>query len=163
MFRQCLCRYSNCQRAMPALASRPREGLKSNPTLQGKKSAVFRNSNGWKWPAFMVTYLFALAYAAAGITYWTAAQWSILCLTRLSTDVDQERDLIITELLSWKSAAMISSALAAGLGAMSAPPIAAIILATGLALAAIFAAALFGLERAFRGYAELVRAKAGRK
>ena len=31
-----------------------------------------RETNGWKWPAFMVGYLFALAYAGAGITYWTA-------------------------------------------------------------------------------------------
>jgi len=31
-----------------------------------------RETNGWKWPAFMVGYLFALAYAAAGITYWSA-------------------------------------------------------------------------------------------
>jgi ferrous iron transport protein B len=31
-----------------------------------------RETNGWKWPAFMVTYLFALAYIAAGLTYWTA-------------------------------------------------------------------------------------------
>jgi ferrous iron transport protein B len=31
-----------------------------------------RETNGWKWPAFMVTYLFVLAYGAAGITYWTA-------------------------------------------------------------------------------------------
>lgn len=31
-----------------------------------------RETNGWKWPAFMVSYLFALAYAAAGITYWIA-------------------------------------------------------------------------------------------
>ncbi|MFN3456983.1 MAG: ferrous iron transporter B [Novosphingobium sp.] len=31
-----------------------------------------RETNGWKWPAFMLAYLFALAYAAAGITYWTA-------------------------------------------------------------------------------------------
>jgi ferrous iron transport protein B len=31
-----------------------------------------RETNGWKWPAFMVVYLFALAYVAAGITYWTA-------------------------------------------------------------------------------------------
>src|SRR3546814_1852197 len=28
-----------------------------------------RETNGWKWPLFMVGYLFALAYAAAGITY----------------------------------------------------------------------------------------------
>ncbi|MFD1768026.1 ferrous iron transporter B [Sphingorhabdus buctiana] len=31
-----------------------------------------RETNGWKWPTFMVVYLFALAYVAAGITYWTA-------------------------------------------------------------------------------------------
>lgn len=31
-----------------------------------------RETNGWKWPSFMLAYLFALAYAAAGITYWTA-------------------------------------------------------------------------------------------
>ncbi len=31
-----------------------------------------RETNGWKWPMFMVGYLFALAYVAAGITYWTA-------------------------------------------------------------------------------------------
>jgi ferrous iron transport protein B len=31
-----------------------------------------RETNGWKWPLFMVTYLFALAYIAAGLTYWTA-------------------------------------------------------------------------------------------
>jgi len=31
-----------------------------------------RETNGWKWPAFMLAYLFALAYAAAGITFWTA-------------------------------------------------------------------------------------------
>ena len=31
-----------------------------------------RETNGWKWPAFMVGYLFALAYVAAGLTYWAA-------------------------------------------------------------------------------------------
>jgi ferrous iron transport protein B len=31
-----------------------------------------RETNGWKWPAFMVGYLFALAYIAAGATYWVA-------------------------------------------------------------------------------------------
>ncbi|MGB3795201.1 MAG: ferrous iron transporter B [Alteraurantiacibacter sp.] len=31
-----------------------------------------RETNGWKWPAVMVGYLFALAYIAAGITYWSA-------------------------------------------------------------------------------------------
>ena len=36
-----------------------------------------RETNGWKWPAFMVTYLFALAYVAAGITYWTARSFGL--------------------------------------------------------------------------------------
>jgi ferrous iron transport protein B len=35
-------------------------------------AVVRRETNGWKWPGFMLAYLFALAYAAAGITYWSA-------------------------------------------------------------------------------------------
>ena len=31
-----------------------------------------RETNGWKWPTVMIVYLFALAYIAAGITFWTA-------------------------------------------------------------------------------------------
>ncbi len=31
-----------------------------------------RETNGWKWPLFMLGYMFALAYVAAGATYWTA-------------------------------------------------------------------------------------------
>jgi len=31
-----------------------------------------RETNGWRWPAFMIGYLFTLAYVAAGITYWSA-------------------------------------------------------------------------------------------
>ena len=31
-----------------------------------------RETNGWKWPLFMIGYLFVLAYLAAGITYWLA-------------------------------------------------------------------------------------------
>lgn len=31
-----------------------------------------RETNGWKWPLFMLAYLFALAYVFAGITYWSA-------------------------------------------------------------------------------------------
>ncbi len=31
-----------------------------------------RETNGWKWPAFMVGYLFALAYIFAGLTFWLA-------------------------------------------------------------------------------------------
>ena len=31
-----------------------------------------RETGGWAWPAFMFAYLFAMAYAAAGATYWIA-------------------------------------------------------------------------------------------
>ena len=31
-----------------------------------------RETNGWKWPAFMLAYLFGLAYLAAGATFWIA-------------------------------------------------------------------------------------------
>jgi ferrous iron transport protein B len=31
-----------------------------------------RETNGWRWPLFMIGYLFAVAYIAAGLTYWTA-------------------------------------------------------------------------------------------
>ncbi|SMF64555.1 ferrous iron transporter B [Allosphingosinicella indica] len=31
-----------------------------------------RETNGWKWPLFMLGYLFALAYLAAGATFWIA-------------------------------------------------------------------------------------------
>lgn len=31
-----------------------------------------RETNSWRWPVFMVGYLFALAYVAAGATYWAA-------------------------------------------------------------------------------------------
>jgi ferrous iron transport protein B len=36
-----------------------------------------RETNGWKWPIFMVSYLFALAYIAAGATYWTAVAFGL--------------------------------------------------------------------------------------
>ncbi|WP_375392810.1 ferrous iron transporter B [uncultured Sphingomonas sp.] len=31
-----------------------------------------RETNGWKWPLFMVGYLFTAAYVMAGLTYWLA-------------------------------------------------------------------------------------------
>ena len=31
-----------------------------------------RETNGWRWPAFMLAYLFTLAYLAAGATFWAA-------------------------------------------------------------------------------------------
>ena len=36
-----------------------------------------RETNGWKWPIFMIGYLFALAYTAAGVTYWTATAFGL--------------------------------------------------------------------------------------
>lgn len=36
-----------------------------------------RETNGWKWPMFMVGYLFGLAYIAAGATYWTAKAFGL--------------------------------------------------------------------------------------
>jgi ferrous iron transport protein B len=35
-------------------------------------AVVRRETNGWRWPLFMLGYLFALAYLAAGVTFWLA-------------------------------------------------------------------------------------------
>ncbi len=35
-------------------------------------AVVRRETNGWRWPIFMLAYLFTLAYGAAGATYWVA-------------------------------------------------------------------------------------------
>jgi ferrous iron transport protein B len=42
------------------------------PQCMSTIAVTRRETNGWKWPAFMLLYLFALAYAFAGITYWGA-------------------------------------------------------------------------------------------
>jgi ferrous iron transport protein B len=36
-----------------------------------------RETNGWRWPLFMLGYLFVLAYAAAGATYWVAVAFGL--------------------------------------------------------------------------------------
>jgi len=36
-----------------------------------------RETNGWKWPIFMLVYLFALAYLAAAATYWIAVAFGL--------------------------------------------------------------------------------------
>jgi ferrous iron transport protein B len=36
-----------------------------------------RETNGWRWPMFMVSYLFVMAYIAAGATYWTAVAFGL--------------------------------------------------------------------------------------
>jgi ferrous iron transport protein B len=42
------------------------------PQCMSTIAVTRRETNGWKWPAFMLLYLFALAYSFAGITYWGA-------------------------------------------------------------------------------------------
>jgi ferrous iron transport protein B len=45
------------------------------PQCMSTIAVTRRETNGWRWPIFMMGYLFAMAYAAAGITYWVAI-WS---------------------------------------------------------------------------------------
>jgi ferrous iron transport protein B len=42
------------------------------PQCMSTIAVTRRETNGWKWPIFMMAYLFAMAYAAAGLTYWVA-------------------------------------------------------------------------------------------
>ena len=42
------------------------------PQCMSTIAVTRRETNGWKWPIFMMAYLFGLAYAAAGATYWLA-------------------------------------------------------------------------------------------
>jgi ferrous iron transport protein B len=40
-------------------------------------AVVRRETNGWRWPLFMVAYLFVLAYVAAGATFWLATYFGL--------------------------------------------------------------------------------------
>jgi ferrous iron transport protein B len=42
------------------------------PQCMSTIAVTRRETNGWRWPGFMLAYLFGLAYLFAGITYWTA-------------------------------------------------------------------------------------------
>jgi ferrous iron transport protein B len=42
------------------------------PQCMSTIAVTRRETNGWTWPAFMLAYLFGLAYVAAGLTYWIA-------------------------------------------------------------------------------------------
>jgi len=42
------------------------------PQCMSTIAVARRETNGWKWPAFMLLYLFSLAYIFAGVTYWSA-------------------------------------------------------------------------------------------
>lgn len=42
------------------------------PQCMSTIAVARRETNGWKWPAFMLAYLFGLAYLFAAVTYWSA-------------------------------------------------------------------------------------------
>jgi ferrous iron transport protein B len=42
------------------------------PQCMSTIAVTRRETNGWKWPLFMLAYLFGLAYIFSGITYWSA-------------------------------------------------------------------------------------------
>ncbi len=44
------------------------------PQCMSTIAVTRRETNGWKWPLFMMGYLFGLAYIAAGATYWIAVE-----------------------------------------------------------------------------------------
>ncbi len=44
------------------------------PQCMSTIAVARRETNGWKWPLFMLAYLFGLAYLFAGLTYWTAVR-----------------------------------------------------------------------------------------
>jgi len=44
------------------------------PQCMSTIAVTRRETNGWKWPVFMLAYLFGLAYVAAGVTYWIAVE-----------------------------------------------------------------------------------------
>ena len=47
------------------------------PQCMSTIAVTRRETNGWKWPAFMLAYLFGLAYVAAGLTYWIAVAFGL--------------------------------------------------------------------------------------
>jgi len=47
------------------------------PQCMSTIAVTRRETNGWKWPGFMLGYLFALAYIFAGLTYWTAVSFGL--------------------------------------------------------------------------------------
>ncbi|WP_420383385.1 ferrous iron transporter B [Novosphingobium sp.] len=42
------------------------------PQCMSTIAVTRRETNGWKWPVFMLGYLFGVAYVFSGIVYWTA-------------------------------------------------------------------------------------------
>ncbi|PEQ11326.1 ferrous iron transporter B [Novosphingobium sp. PC22D] len=47
------------------------------PQCMSTIAVARRETNGWKWPTFMLVYLFALAYVSAGATFWIASAFGL--------------------------------------------------------------------------------------
>ncbi|KAJ8138622.1 hypothetical protein OY671_008165, partial [Metschnikowia pulcherrima] len=47
------------------------------PQCMSTIAVTRRETNGWKWPAFMLAYSFGSAYSAAGVTFWTARAFGL--------------------------------------------------------------------------------------
>ena len=47
------------------------------PQCMSTIAVTRRETNGWGWPAFMLGYLFVLAYISAGVTYWSAVWFGL--------------------------------------------------------------------------------------
>ena len=47
------------------------------PQCLASLAVLRRETNSWRWTALAVVYLFALAYLAAGVTYWTARAFNL--------------------------------------------------------------------------------------
>ena len=47
------------------------------PQCMSTIAVTRRETNGWKWPIFMLSYMFGLAYLFAGLTYWTAVAFGL--------------------------------------------------------------------------------------
>lgn len=47
------------------------------PQCLSTLAVIRRETQSWKWVGFSAAYLFALAYIAAGITYWTAKSFGM--------------------------------------------------------------------------------------
>jgi len=47
------------------------------PQCMSTIAVTRRETNGWKWPIFMLSYMFGLAYLFSGLTYWTAVAFGL--------------------------------------------------------------------------------------
>jgi ferrous iron transport protein B len=47
------------------------------PQCMSTIAVTRRETNGWKWPSFMLAYLFGLAYVFSGVVYWTAVAFGL--------------------------------------------------------------------------------------